>query len=86
VLPVQITGNQLRAGGALAALSMEDLAARARLSRRTLSKWGEAATNRRVRRVLAPIGLAVRRGHSVTGALSWTSQSAIDRSIHCACA
>ena len=39
MLVVRITGNQLRAGRALADLSMEDLAARARLSRRTLSKW-----------------------------------------------
>jgi transcriptional regulator with XRE-family HTH domain len=39
MLAVRITGNQLRAGRALADLSMEDLAARARLSRRTLSKW-----------------------------------------------
>jgi transcriptional regulator with XRE-family HTH domain len=39
MLAVRITGNQLRAGRALAGLSMEDLAARARLSRRSLSKW-----------------------------------------------
>src|SRR5262245_9258510 len=39
MLLVRITGNQLRAGRALANLSMDDLAARAQLSRRTLSKW-----------------------------------------------
>src|SRR5215471_8105377 len=39
MLAIRITGNQLRAGRALADLCMEDLAARARLSRRTLSKW-----------------------------------------------
>lgn len=39
MLAIRITGNQLRAGRALANLSMEDLAARARISRRTLSKW-----------------------------------------------
>jgi transcriptional regulator with XRE-family HTH domain len=39
MLAVRITGNQLRAGRALAGLSMEDLAARARLSRCSLSKW-----------------------------------------------
>jgi transcriptional regulator with XRE-family HTH domain len=39
MLAIRITGNQLRAGRALADLSMEDLAARARLSRRSLSKW-----------------------------------------------
>jgi hypothetical protein len=33
MLAIRITGNQLRAGRALADLSMEDLAARARLSR-----------------------------------------------------
>ena len=44
MLAIRITGNQLRAGRALADLSMEDLAARARLSRRTLSKW-EGSSN-----------------------------------------
>ena len=44
MLLVRITGNQLRAGRALADLSMEDLAARARLSRRSISKW-EGSSN-----------------------------------------
>jgi transcriptional regulator with XRE-family HTH domain len=44
MLAIRIIGNQLRAGRALADLSMEDLAARARLSRRTLSKW-EVSSN-----------------------------------------
>jgi AcrR family transcriptional regulator len=44
MLAIRITGNQLRAGRALANLSMEDLAARARLSRRSLSKW-EGSSN-----------------------------------------
>jgi transcriptional regulator with XRE-family HTH domain len=41
MLAVRITGNQLRAGRALAGLTIEDedLAARARLSRRSLGKW-----------------------------------------------
>jgi hypothetical protein len=43
MLAIRITGNQLRAGRALADLSMEDLAARARLSR--------AGSNARKRRV-----------------------------------
>ena len=44
MLAIRITGNQLRVGRALADLSMEDLAARARLSRRSLSKW-EGSSN-----------------------------------------
>jgi hypothetical protein len=44
MLAIRITGNQLRAGRALADLSMEDLAASARLSRRILSKW-ESSSN-----------------------------------------
>jgi transcriptional regulator with XRE-family HTH domain len=44
MLAIRITGNQLRAGRALARLSLEDLAARARLSRRSLSKW-EGSSN-----------------------------------------
>jgi len=39
MLTVRITGKQLRAARALAGLSMDDLADRARLTRRTLSKW-----------------------------------------------
>jgi transcriptional regulator with XRE-family HTH domain len=39
MLAIRITGNQLRAGRALAGLSIEDLAARARLSGRSISKW-----------------------------------------------
>jgi hypothetical protein len=39
MLAIRITCNQLRAGRDLADLSMEDLATRARLLRRTLSKW-----------------------------------------------
>jgi DNA-binding XRE family transcriptional regulator len=44
MLAVRITGNQLRAGRALAGLTIEDLAARARLSRRSLGKW-EGSSN-----------------------------------------
>jgi transcriptional regulator with XRE-family HTH domain len=44
MLITRITGNQLRAGRAVANLSMEALAARARISRRTLSKW-ESSSN-----------------------------------------
>jgi transcriptional regulator with XRE-family HTH domain len=39
MLAVRITGSQLRAGRALLGLSIEDVAARARLSRRSLGKW-----------------------------------------------
>jgi len=39
MLAIRITGNQLRAGRALVGLSIEDVAARARLSRRSLGKW-----------------------------------------------
>jgi transcriptional regulator with XRE-family HTH domain len=44
MLALRISGNQLRAGRALVHLSMEDLAARARISRRSLSKW-EGSSN-----------------------------------------
>jgi transcriptional regulator with XRE-family HTH domain len=44
MLLVRITGNQLRAGRALAGLSMDDLAARAQLCRRSISKW-EGSSN-----------------------------------------
>jgi transcriptional regulator with XRE-family HTH domain len=44
MLAIRITGNQLRAGRALAGLSIEDLAARARLSGRSISKW-EGSSN-----------------------------------------
>jgi DNA-binding XRE family transcriptional regulator len=39
MLLIRITGCQLRAGRALAGLSIEDLAARAGLSRHSVSKW-----------------------------------------------
>jgi predicted transcriptional regulator len=52
MLLVRITGNQLRAGRALADLSMEDVATRARLSRRTLSKW-EGSSNAAVDAMVA---------------------------------
>jgi predicted transcriptional regulator len=42
MLAVRITGSQLRAGRALAGLSMEDLAARARFSRRSLRLLADA--------------------------------------------
>ena len=38
MLAIRITGSQLRAGRALVGLSIEDVAARARLSRRSLGK------------------------------------------------
>ena len=44
MLAIRITGNQLRAGRALAGLSMEDLADRAKLCRRSISKW-EGSSN-----------------------------------------
>jgi transcriptional regulator with XRE-family HTH domain len=44
MLAVRITGNQFRAGRALAGLTIEDLAARARLSRRSIGKW-EGSSN-----------------------------------------
>ena len=44
MLAIRITGNQLRAGRALAHLSMEDLAARARLCRRSIAQW-EGSSN-----------------------------------------
>jgi transcriptional regulator with XRE-family HTH domain len=44
MLAVRITGNQLRAARALAGLSMEDLADRAKLCRRSISKW-EGSSN-----------------------------------------
>ena len=44
MLAIRITGSQLRAGRALAGLTIEDLAARARLSRRSLGKW-EGSSN-----------------------------------------
>jgi AcrR family transcriptional regulator len=55
MLAIRITGNQLRAGRALADLSMEDLAARARLSRRTLSKW-EGSSNAAPDAMVAHLG------------------------------
>ena len=39
MLLVRITGNQLRAGRALAGLTIDDLAARARLHRQSVRKW-----------------------------------------------
>jgi len=39
MLTIRITGTQLRAARALANLSIEDLAYRARLNRRSISKW-----------------------------------------------
>jgi len=44
MLAIRITGSQLRAGRALAGLSMEDLADRAKLCRRSISKW-EGSSN-----------------------------------------
>jgi transcriptional regulator with XRE-family HTH domain len=44
MLAIRITGNQLRVGRALAGLSMEDLADRAKLCRRSISKW-EGSSN-----------------------------------------
>jgi transcriptional regulator with XRE-family HTH domain len=44
MLAIRITGNQLRAGRAFAGLSMEDLADRAKLCRRSISKW-EGSSN-----------------------------------------
>jgi transcriptional regulator with XRE-family HTH domain len=39
MLLVRITGSQIRAGRALAGLTIEDLAARARLCRHSIRKW-----------------------------------------------
>jgi transcriptional regulator with XRE-family HTH domain len=58
MLAIRITGNQLRAGRALADLSMEDLAARAHLSRRTLSKW-EGSSNAAVDAMVAHLSRAL---------------------------
>ena len=58
MLAIRITGNQLRAGRALADLSMEDLAARAQLSRRTLSKW-EGSSNAAVDAMVAHLSRAL---------------------------
>jgi|SRR5215831_2777975 len=44
MLLVRITGSQLRAGRALAGLTIEDLAARARLCRHSIRKW-EGSSN-----------------------------------------
>jgi predicted transcriptional regulator len=44
MLLVRITGSQLRAGRALAGLSIEDVAARARLCRHSIQKW-EGSSN-----------------------------------------
>jgi transcriptional regulator with XRE-family HTH domain len=44
MLAIRITGSQLRAGRALAGLTIEEVAERARLSRRSLSKW-EGSSN-----------------------------------------
>jgi transcriptional regulator with XRE-family HTH domain len=44
MLLVRITGSQLRAGRALAGLTIEDLAARARLCRHSVRKW-EGSSN-----------------------------------------
>jgi len=49
MLAIRITGNQLRAGRALADLSMEDLAARARLSQRGTGGGGGATLSEAVR-------------------------------------
>jgi hypothetical protein len=58
MLAIRITGNQLRAGRALADLSMEDLATRAHLSRRTLSKW-EGSSNAAVDAMVAHLSRAL---------------------------
>jgi transcriptional regulator with XRE-family HTH domain len=58
MLAIRITGNQLRAGRALADLSMKDLASRAHLSRRTLSKW-EGSSNAAVDAVVAHLSRAL---------------------------
>jgi len=44
MLLVRITGNQLRAGRALAGLTIEDLAARAQLHRQSVRNW-EGSSN-----------------------------------------
>jgi transcriptional regulator with XRE-family HTH domain len=44
MLLVRITGAQIRAGRALAGLTIEDLAARARLCRHSIRKW-ETSSN-----------------------------------------
>jgi len=44
MLLVRITGSQLRAGRALAGLTIEDLAARAQLCRHSIRKW-ETSSN-----------------------------------------
>jgi transcriptional regulator with XRE-family HTH domain len=44
MLLVRITGAQIRAGRALAGLTIEDLAARARLHRQSVRKW-EGSSN-----------------------------------------
>jgi len=76
MLAIRITGNQLRAGRALADLSMEDLAARARLSRRTLSKW-EGSSNAAVD--AEPRGLWPKQSNKKpidnTQLLSWQAQA-----------
>jgi transcriptional regulator with XRE-family HTH domain len=44
MLLIRITGNQIRAGRALAGLTIEDLAARAQLCRHSVRKW-ETSSN-----------------------------------------
>jgi transcriptional regulator with XRE-family HTH domain len=44
MLLVRITGNQLRAGRALAGLTIEDVASRAQLHRQSVRKW-EGSSN-----------------------------------------
>jgi transcriptional regulator with XRE-family HTH domain len=54
----RITGNQLRAGRALAGLTIEDLAARAQLHRQSARKW-EGSSNAAVDAMVAHLSRAL---------------------------
>jgi len=58
MLLVRITGNQLRAGRALAGLTIEDLAARAQLHRQSVRKW-EGSSNAAVDAMVAHLTRAL---------------------------
>jgi hypothetical protein len=58
MLLVRITGNQLRAGRALAGLTIEDLAARAQLHRQSVRKW-EGSSNAAVDAMVAHLSRAL---------------------------
>jgi transcriptional regulator with XRE-family HTH domain len=58
MLLVRITGNQLRAGRALAGLTIEDVATRAQLHRQSVRKW-EGSSNAAVDAMVAHLSRAL---------------------------